>query len=476
MKAPNGKLYNIPGPDGATDDEIKQEILKQHPDAAAAPETVPQAPPSEIPAPRNPVVDYLDKHGRELATLGGGFAGGLIATPAAVVASVPTAGLGGIATEAAGAGLGAGIGGQAYDVIKNSLAPKAPVSPLATAKTVAQDVGVNALGTVGGHVVGEGLGLLANKVAPLVAKTGDELRKLSQIAYKKAEDAGVEFSPVAYKSFVDDVRETFRKNGFNIKLHPNASAALDELVTEIQKPIKSFEGLEVLRRVINNAASAKGTSEDELRLIYKMKSKLDDFVRSDNFAANDNKIISGKPEIAIPAIEQARKLWSQMSKSDTIQNLIERADLAKANPLAKGPSAEALQNEFRSLAKSKTRMRGFSDAERQAIEDFAKGKNGVGVLQLIGSLAPGMNPAGLLKLAGYVGSSAGTGVVPAVLTAGTSLASKAAANKLAASNAARVAALMRGGQRAAVPSSNAMARFATRGVANLNSPSNALAQ
>ena len=36
MKAPNGKLYNIPGPEGATDDEIKQEILRQHPDAAGA--------------------------------------------------------------------------------------------------------------------------------------------------------------------------------------------------------------------------------------------------------------------------------------------------------------------------------------------------------------------------------------------------------------------------------------------------------
>ncbi len=41
MKAPNGKTYRIPGPAGATDDEIKQEILKQHPDAAGAPEAAP---------------------------------------------------------------------------------------------------------------------------------------------------------------------------------------------------------------------------------------------------------------------------------------------------------------------------------------------------------------------------------------------------------------------------------------------------
>lgn len=117
-------------------------------------------------------------------------------------------------------------------------------------------------------------------------------------------------------------------------------------------------------------------------------------------------------------------------------------------------------------------MRGFDDAERKMIEDVAKGKGGVDVLQFIGSFAPGANVPGAIKSAAYVAGGAAGGAPAAAIAAGTSLASKAAANKLAAANAARVAALMRGGQRAAVPSSNAMSRFATRGVVNLNSPSN----
>lgn len=446
--------------------------------ATAEPVVEPEPAPSEIPpARRNAVVDYISgPRGRELATLGGGVIGGLIAAPAALAASVPTAGLGGIATEVAATGLGAGIGGQLYDLTKNALAPKAPPPPGTRTKAVLQDVGTNALGVVGGQVVGKSLGLLAEKTAPIIAKTGDELKTLSQAAYKKAEDAGVVFSPVAYKSFVDDVQKTLHEKGFDVDLHPNASAVLKRLVSEIQKPIKSFEGLEILRRVINNAASAKGASDDELRLVYKIKAKLDDFVKSDNFASNDNKIISGKPEIAIPAINEARKLWSQMSKSDAIEDIIKRAGLTKTGPFAKNPSAEALQAEFRNLAKSKTRMRVFSDTERQIIEAFVKGKGGVDVLQLIGAIAPGVSLSGGLKAALYGTAATGGGAIPAALLAGTSLASKAAANKLAAANAARVAALMRGGQRAAVPSSNAMARFATRGVANLNSPSNALAK
>jgi hypothetical protein len=39
MKAPNGQTYRIPGPEGATDEQIKQEILRQYPEAAGQPQT-----------------------------------------------------------------------------------------------------------------------------------------------------------------------------------------------------------------------------------------------------------------------------------------------------------------------------------------------------------------------------------------------------------------------------------------------------
>jgi hypothetical protein len=271
------------------------------------------------------------------------------------------------------------------------------------------------------------------------------------------------FSPAAYSGFVDDVQSTLRDKGFDIDLHPNTSAAVKRLVSDIEKPIKSFIDLATLRLVVYQAASKPSSDAGELRLINTVKNKLDDFV-------SDNKnVVSGNFDVAIPAIKEARKLWSQMSKSDVIEDLIKRADLSTSDP------ATALQGEFRTLAKSKTRMRGFDDAERKLIENVAKGKGGVNVLQFIGSFAPGANIPGAIKSAAYLaGGAAGAGA-PAALGASTTLISKAAANKLAAANAARVAALMRGGKRAPVPSSNAMARFATRGVANLNSPSNALA-
>ena len=62
--------------------------------------------------------------GRMGATTVGGILGGIAAAPAAGLASVPTMGVGGVATEIAGVGLGAGIGGQAYDFFEAMLRDK----------------------------------------------------------------------------------------------------------------------------------------------------------------------------------------------------------------------------------------------------------------------------------------------------------------------------------------------------------------
>lgn len=98
-------------------------------------------------------IDYGKKHGRELATLAGGTVGGLVAAPFAGLASIPTMGLGGIATEAAGVGLGAGIGGQAYDILAQRMGWEKPKTPMQQATNVVKDVTGNAIGVPAGRVI-----------------------------------------------------------------------------------------------------------------------------------------------------------------------------------------------------------------------------------------------------------------------------------------------------------------------------------
>ena len=99
--------------------------------------------------------------GRMGATTAGTIIGGLLALPAAAAAAGPTLGLGSIAAEATGMGLGAGIGGQAYDFMAELMRDKeetpAPNKPYSRAAEEAlADVTLNAAMGPGGRGIAAG--------------------------------------------------------------------------------------------------------------------------------------------------------------------------------------------------------------------------------------------------------------------------------------------------------------------------------
>lgn len=109
---------------------------------------------------------FLARHGREMAVGAGGVIGGIVALPAAGLASIPTLGLGGIATEAAGVGLGAGMGGQAYDAIQQMMGRK---NTMTAGQRVAQalgDVTGNAAMAPAGRMIGAAIPVVAKAAAP----------------------------------------------------------------------------------------------------------------------------------------------------------------------------------------------------------------------------------------------------------------------------------------------------------------------
>ena len=105
-----------------------------------------------------------------------------------------------------------------------------------------------------------------------------------------------------------------RKAGFDVNLHPKVSAVLTRLEAEQGKP-QTLENLEILRRVTKSAAASP--EADERRIAGMVQDKLDNFVAN----AGPADIMAGNATIAVPALQQARKLWSQASKADTIETL-----------------------------------------------------------------------------------------------------------------------------------------------------------
>ena len=59
IRAPNGRTYHIDGPAGATDEQVRAEVVRQFPDAVRA-----------APAPKEKPTSFLQGFGEEVAKAG----------------------------------------------------------------------------------------------------------------------------------------------------------------------------------------------------------------------------------------------------------------------------------------------------------------------------------------------------------------------------------------------------------------------
>jgi len=263
--------------------------------------------------------------------------------------------------------------------------------------------------------------------------TRESLAAQSGAAYKAADDAGVVFKDTGYKDFVLDVSSAAKTAGIDRTIHPNASAALTRLVDEVGKNPTLGE-LEILRRVVKGAAGSK--EPDERRIAQIMVKKLDDYVTG----AGQNEILAGSKE-GVDSLSQARALWTKVSKSDVIDDLLERSEL-KSSFFTGSGKENALRSEFRNLALDKDKMRMFTKEEQDAIKAVSQGSPISNTLRLFGKLAPtGVVSAGGAGGLGYLmGDTLGAVAVPAV-----GAAARYGATKMTENAAQRASELMRSG-------------------------------
>lgn len=235
-----------------------------------------------------------------------------------------------------------------------------------------------------------------------------ELKQQAQQAYANAEQQGATISGESYAQSIDGLQKHLAEEGLNEKLMPSTSAALEH-IAEHEGPL-TIKQLETYRKVAKAAESAAVANPADMRMAGKIVDWIDDYM--DNLGAKD--IVKGNAKEAVSALGEARGAWSRYRKADTMDSLVDRAQVRSGQFSGSG-FENALRTEFRQLALNKKKMGGFTAEEQAAIRKVATGGPIDNALRMAGKLAPtGAVSAAISGAGGFMaGGPIGAVAVPA---------------------------------------------------------------
>lgn len=324
-------------------------------------------------------------------------AGGFINAGAGTAARIGRGALAG-ATSAAAYGFGEGEGSTANRAL--SAASAAPVGAIG-----------------GGAITALGQGLKAGLNAVMrrpelkeIAPTLASLRTAATDLYEQARLMGGQLPADRLKAMTQGITTRVNEAGYDSQLHPRVAAVLARLNSETGP--KSLQEMEILRRVATNAAAS--LQPDERRIAMEVVDAIDDAVEG----------IGG----GSAALKEARAVWAQLRRMETIDDAISRASLTDN-------FAAGLRAQFKALLRNPRRLRGFTDAQIKAIRDVAKGGPLTNSLRALGNLLAPTGISGAALTGGAFMSGAGFGSL-AIPVAGSGISRMAGAMTEAAANRA----------------------------------------
>lgn len=251
--------------------------------------------------------------------------------------------------------------------------------------------------------------------------SSDEIRTLANQKYQEAAKAGGVFSPRVSNKFLADASKGFEAPSQLAAKAAKPSEALkyiEDFSVYADKPM-TLADAQYLDEYLGDAIDSfvdttTGKVSKQGQKLIDVQNKL----RNTIMDAPEADIVGGRA--GVKALSEGRNLWSKQAKLRDIEKIITRADLSQ-NP------ATALKTGFRTLYTNPSRMRGYTDAEKQLIKSAAETGRVQDLMQTFGSrLLPIVSAASGGGVMGTLGATAGS----ALSRAGASAAQMGRANKL----------------------------------------------
>jgi len=345
----------------------------------------------------------------------------------AALTPLKAASLAGSAVKTIGSGAASGLGGQAGGDIGEAVGGDA-----------GRLVGSFA-GGIGGAAAAEksiaGLVRGAEGVAPkyVAPRNADDIRALASEQYKKAEQLGGLLSKDVTNNFIAEASKKLKpqtKAGALVAGDTISGKLADRVAKLVDQPLTLDEAQEIDEFLGDTVDSLTelGKVTKEGKKVLDLQTSLREAIEA---ATPDNGgVVGGKD--GFEALKEGRKLWSTQARLRDVEKIITRAEMTD-NP------ATAIKTGFKNLATNPQRMRGYTQAERKAIEKAANSGVITDVLRIGGSrLIPMISGA----TGGFSGAVAGQAA---------SMASRGAATKLQVGKAQQAADLIARGVQPTLP-------------------------
>lgn len=255
-------------------------------------------------------------------------------------------------------------GAQAISGAGGAAAQQAVIEGSEPGSVAQNPVIMAAVGVLGSMAAGKTALRGPQTVKELVGKgtpSEEQMYRQAKAKYRQVDESGVAFSSQAYDRMLSNLRQRLDEAGYTDQ--PAIKATLNKL--------EKFSGMARYLTDIDTARSditktlIKSQDENVRRLGREMADELDDFVLN----ASPDDVLSGNLPRALSNLNEARQLWTKISRSEQMSELLRRAKLSDQ------PLDTAVRQEFRSLAMNQRRFSKFSPEEQQFIMNVIEGGN-----------------------------------------------------------------------------------------------------
>lgn len=253
---------------------------------------------------------------------------------------------------------------------------------------------------------GQGVaGAAITKRAKITPPSAQALREAADSQYEQARGLGVEYAPKAVSDLASGLQRRLNEEGTLANLAPQTHGILNDLANPPPGAVSApIQNLEAARRAFGHARGAFANPAEQ-RAAGIAQDGLTGFLEG----SVPQSVVAGPAPTAAGLYRDARANYAASRRSNLLQGIDESADLQAAAAHSGSNLDNTIRQRLRVLRDNPSRIAGFDEAERAAIDGAIRGGPGRNTARFLGNIMGGGGGLGMAA-GGSIGGTIGAAV------------------------------------------------------------------